>query len=302
MKLVAKWGMYVLAGLAALIVVLAIATYGISSWKMQATYLVEVEPVPVSADSAVLARGRHIAQIRGCYDCHGEQFQGRVFIDQAPVGVFAGPNLTGGEGSPVREFSNKDWVRAIRHGVGADGKPLLFMPSYEYFQLSDQDLGALISYLQNMPEINNDVKKSSVGPLGRALYLAGDFPLIPAEVIDHQARRSATPAKAPTADYGAYIATSCSGCHGKGYSGGRIPGTPPDWLPAANITPDAKTGIGMWSFEDFEHALREGLRPDGSQINSQFMPIAQTKHLTDVELKALWAYLQTLPAKEQGNR
>jgi hypothetical protein len=83
-----------------------------------------------------------------------------------------------------------------------------------------------------------------------------------------------------------------------GLSGGKIPGAPPDWKPAANITP---AGIGHYSEAGFIGILRAGTRPDGSKIDS-LMPWRLTKEMTDVELKAIYAYLKTVPAKEYGHR
>jgi hypothetical protein len=64
--------------------------------------------------------------------------------------------------------------------------------------------------------------------------------------------------------------------------------------PAANITPQA---IGSWSEEDFFRALRQGIRPDGTPIDTTSMPIPMTRLMTDVETKAIYMYLRTVPAK-----
>ena len=66
--------------------------------------------------------------------------------------------------------------------------------------------------------------------------------------------------------------------------------------PASNITP---AGIGSWTEADFLRALREGVRPGGTPIDPA-MPVRYTKEMTDVELRAVWAYLQTVPAKAYG--
>ena len=112
--------------------------------------------------------------------------------------------------------------------------------------------------------------------------------------------RSVPPAAStqPTAKYGEYLAIGCTGCHGPTLSGGKIPGGPPDWKPAANITP---AGIGRYSETDFIRELREGKRPDGSDV-APLMPWRLTKSMTDVELKAVYAYLGTVPPKAYGNR
>jgi hypothetical protein len=68
--------------------------------------------------------------------------------------------------------------------------------------------------------------------------------------------------------------------------------------PTSNLTP---TGIGHWTRDDFARALREGKRPDGTELNT-FMPWKIFAGLTDDEVAALWSYLQTVPPKEFGGR
>jgi hypothetical protein len=77
-----------------------------------------------------------------------------------------------------------------------------------------------------------------------------------------------------------------------------VPGTPPDFPKATNITP---TGIGTWSEADFIKSMRSGMRPNGTAINP-FMPWSYVGQLTDEELKALWLYLASVPARETGLR
>ena len=133
------------------------------------------------------------------------------------------------------------------------------------------------------------------------LFMTGKMALLPAELIDHEAPRPATPAPGPTVEYGAYLASGCVGCHGMTLSGGKIPGGPPGTPIPANITPDEETGIGSWTQEDFVRVLREGIRPDGRQV-SEFMPVAATKEFTDMELAAIWEYLRTVEPKPFGSR
>ena len=117
-------------------------------------------------------------------------------------------------------------------------------------------------------------------------------------MIEHPKAHIAHIDPEPTPKFGEYVAAGCKGCHGPGMSGGKVPGAPPDWKAAANLTP---TGIGHYSEDDFIRILRTGTRPDGSKVDS-LMPYRLTKEMTDIELKAVFAYLKTLPPKEFGNR
>ncbi|BBM73734.1 c-type cytochrome [Rhodothermus marinus] len=274
--------------------------YLISGRHLQQEYTLHAVNLTVADDSATLARGRHVATIRGCMDCHGVDFGGQIFIDDPMLGRFAGPNLTrGGRGAVL---TVADWERAVRHGVRSDGRPLRFMPAIEYNQLSDEDLTALIAYVRHLSPVDRSDVPIRIGPLGRMLHLTGNLPLLlTARLIDHDAPHRPAPPYGPTAEYGAYLATSCAGCHGPGFSGGPIPGVPPEWPLASNLTPDPETGLGTWSESDFMRALRDGTRPDGSALDARYMPVRFTSQMTDVEIRALWAFLQTLPSTPEGN-
>ena len=300
MRRAVKWAVIVLGSLVGLVVVVLIAIYGLSERRFRRTYTVEPGSVEVRTDSATLARGEHIAVTRGCTDCHGENLAGKIFIDAPPVARLFAANLTAGNGGVGGRYRDADWVRSIRHGVNPEGKPLLFMPSHEFNALSDDDTGALVAYLKSLPPVDATFPRNRVGPLGRVLYLTGQMPLVPAELIDHTAPRQAAPAAGPTAEYGAYLATGCMGCHGPGFGGGKIPGAPPDLPAAANITMH-ETGLAQWSEQDFFRALREGRRPDGTELNA-FMPWRTTARMTDDEIRAIWTYLGTLPPKAEGTR
>ena len=61
-----------------------------------------------------------------------------------------------------------------------------------------------------------------------------------------------------------------------------------------NITPDAETGVGRWTDEQITTAIREGKRPDGSTIGP-IMPFAFYRQISDNDLKAIIAYLRSIP-------
>ena len=108
---------------------------------------------------------------------------------------------------------------------------------------------------------------------------------------------------------GAYLATAagCADCHtdakngGRPYAGGRSLTTPFGTFYAPNITPDMVTGIGQWSDVQFLNALREGVRPDGSNFFPVF-PYPSFTKITDGDVRAIKAYLFAQPAVRQANR
>ena len=299
-KLVRRAGM-VVGGLFVLVVIALAAIYAITQRKFDAKLTIAGHAVRVPTDSAGLARGHHIATaISKCAECHGPDLAGNLFIDAGPVAKLYALNLTRGKGGTAA-FSDLDWERAIRHGVAPNGRKLLFMPAGEFQHLNDEDFGALVAYLKSLPGIDREFPKSTVGPIGRILFLKGDFPLLPADEIQHDAPPPAVVQPGPTLEYGRYIVRvgGCRGCHGETLSGGHIPGTPPEWKPASNITPE---GIGHYKEEDFFHALREGRRPGGTMLDTVYMPVRFTKLMTDDETRAVYMYLKTVPKKAYGGR
>ncbi len=292
-----------IAGLA-LGVLLLLVGAGVAGLYAWAGAAIKKKVTPVShaftapSDSASVVRGEHIVRaLTKCSECHGTDLGGNQMIDDPAFGRIYAPNLTAGTGGIGAGYTDADWERAVRHGVARDGRRLMVMPSPEFQHVSDEDLGAIVAFLRSLPAVDREPAPNSVGPLARALYAAGQLPLFPAEHVTHGEQSVPAVPVDSTATYGKYLGDiGCSGCHGQGYGGGKIAGTPPDWPAAANLTP---TGIGHYSFEDFDKALRTGIRPDGTKLK-EMMPIQATSRMTDVEMKALYAYLKSLPAKPFG--
>ena len=284
-----------------LVVVLTAYVYVASNARLHKTYAIDVPSMPLPTDAASLARGEHIARaIAGCAGCHGGMLEGNVLFDNPALGRVAAPNLTASATGVGAALRDRDWFRAIRHGVAPDGRPLLLMPSADYAHLSDSDLVALVAWARSRQLMENPVPASRLGPLGRALLIAGKFPVLSAETIDHSVQHVSAPAAGVTAAYGGYLAQlTCAGCHGPGYSGGMVPTLPPNAPPAANLPPGGLSGS---SEADFRRVLREGKAPGGRSIDARWMPWRTLGRMTDDELGAVWAYLHTLPSKPFGNR
>ncbi len=94
------------------------------------------------------------------------------------------------------------------------------------------------------------------------------------------------------------IAGDCAACHtrpdgGAPFAGGRPIETPFGNVVSANITPDKQTGIGAWSDDDFDKAVRQGIAPDGSRLDPA-MPYTSYTNLTRDDVNAMHAYLSTI--------
>jgi mono/diheme cytochrome c family protein len=275
-----------------LVVGVSAATYGLTGARIKRTWSLAVEAPRIPSDSESLARGRHLALgVANCAHCHGDDLGGRDYIDGGLLGHLYTANLTKGRGG-VGAMSTSDWTKAIRHGVGRDGRSLWFMPAETFRVMSDEDLGSLIAYLQSLPPVDRELPSSQIGALGRMLYVAGKFPFLTAELVNHEQRAPARVERAITPEYGYYLARlgGCIGCHGRALTGGRVPGAPPSIPPASNLTP---AGLAHYSEESFVRALREGIKPDGTRIDP-FMPLDAIRRWTDEERRAVWAYLRTV--------
>ena len=299
-RTISKW-------LGALVLVLLLCVGGYVAFaasafgrSMDRVYDVPLPALTASTDPMVIDRGRHLAEsVAGCAggECHGPDLGGGTPIEMGPLGVFTGPNITtGGVGA---EYTDGELARVLLHGVKRDGRSVRFMPSQDFAWLPDSDLVAIISYVRSMPPVQRADGETRVGLLGKVLDRRNMVLLDVARRIDHEQRDQAPPAQA-TADYGAYLARGCKGCHGDNLSGGRIPGAPSSVPAPTNLTPH-ETGLQSWAFEDFERALNTGTRPDGSKIDP-FMPFEAFGKMNDTEKRALWAYLQSLPPQPFGGR
>lgn len=294
----------VASGVLGLVVLVVAGVYGFSARDLNARYDVAVTPLREAEPGpavSVAEHGEHLAIIRGCVDCHGADGGGKAYANDPAMGRLWAPNLTTGAGGIGTRYADADWDRSVRHGVGPDRRPLIFMPSHEFWPLSDEDLASIIAYYRTLPPVDRAAPESRPGPLARLLHVTGRMALVPAKLVDHDAARPEAPAPAATVAYGAYLATGCTGCHGPGLTGGKIGGGDPTWPPAANLTPDPATGIGAWSESDFKQALRKGARPDGSEIHPA-MPVKATQHMTETEMEALYVYLMSLEPRPYGQR
>ncbi|WP_442955614.1 c-type cytochrome [Paraburkholderia sp. MPAMCS5] len=125
-----------------------------------------------------------------------------------------------------------------------------------------------------------------LGARSHALAQAGAASAIPAAA-------STDPALIARGEYLAKLG-DCAGCHtvpkqGAPFAGGLAMGSPFGTIYSTNITPDPQTGIGRYSYADFEHALRDGVAPGGKRLYPA-MPYPSFTRISDADMQALYAY------------
>lgn len=283
----------VLSAAVAVLALTAAIVHIASERRLQRDYaIVPRLPAP---DPALAGEGSRLARSRGCADCHGDDFGGRVIADEMPFARLVGPGLMRRSDRESAQDVHRRVYAALRHGVDAASRPLLMMPSLEFSNLSRREVEALSAYFAGLPPMARALPDSRLGPLGRTLLVAGKLEgFLSAEVIDH--RREAVDAPPPlgTLAYGRHAAQLCTGCHQTDFAGGPTSHGGPGMPPAANLTPDA-SGLAAWNERDFIAAMRTGRRPDGSAIDGRAMPWRAVGSASDEELRSIWLFLRSLP-------
>jgi mono/diheme cytochrome c family protein len=300
-----KWTVGVVGALVVFAAAAAMVGTKLAERKSQRHVTVKLQPVTwastvAAPDASTLARGKYLFNSRGCAECHGSNGAGREFINDGHGLRLKGPNISPGQGSVVARYTPEDWERTVRHGVKPDGWPVFIMPSKDYNRFTQDDLDALVAYVRSLPPVSGS---AAVVELSLPVQRMSGYGAMEdaAEKIDHSLPPSRPIAAGVTAQHGAYVANMCIGCHGVSLSGGKIPGTPPDWAPAANLTPGEGSALARYPDADqFVAMLRNGKRPDGTVIT--VMPFESLRELNDVDAQAVYAYLKTVPARPFGQR
>lgn len=290
-----------LAVLAAGVGMAAGAAVLLSEHKMNRVVDVPIASVNFASFNPSAERGEYLFVTRGCSECHGTRGEGKVVIDDPSTGLYIhSPNITRGGGGAAASYSDTDWIALLRHGLKPGRTPAFIMPSEDYAQMADEDVAALVAYIRSMPPSAERKTEMRIPLLVKALYVAG-IAQDASEKIDHT---KVAPAHVPTDTHsqGEYISKTCIGCHGQGFSGGKIPGAPPTWPAAANLTAAADSPMTSRyaSIEQFRQMMRSGKRDDGTSIG--VMPFESLRAMSDAELEALFGFLKTLQPKTSGTR
>ena len=266
---------------------------------------IRIEPTPER-----LARGNYIYTLADCDGCHSERdfsrFGGPVVAGRQGVGtilpkdmglpgIVAPPNLTPDRETGIGEWTDGEKIRAIREGVDRNGRALFPMMPYEgYRQMSDEDVYSLVAYLNSLPPVKHAVPATQLNfPVG-LLIKATPKP------AGHVARPDASDRRA----YGEYLATigGCKECHTPSLAGGvKFQLAPGIAVVTANISPDETTGTGRWREQDFVERFAQyreyvanGAPPAGPQ-SMTLMPWLSLAQLTDDDLRAIYAYVRSVP-------
>ncbi|MCI0709223.1 MAG: c-type cytochrome [Chloroflexi bacterium] len=288
MKGCLRAGCVILVLLLIVIVTAGVGIFVLSNNALDETYNIDAASVPadIPDDEESIAEGQRLFQARLCAGCHGGDAGGDNLIDEPVFAVLDAPNLTSGEGGRAAEFEVEDWVRAIRHGLSTDDTSLMIMPAAEYQIMRDEEIARIIAYLENAEPVDNEANERTPGPIARFLLVYQPEEVFSAEAVLDDPRDVSTVEVGATAEYGNYLTTmTCIVCHGDDLDGGNLPGEDAE-VPSLHITDE-------WTYDQFVTLIREGTQPDGSRVSDD-MPWENLSFMTDEELQAVWAYLETL--------
>jgi mono/diheme cytochrome c family protein len=243
-----KWAGYGLAGVVGACALAVGGAFAVSEamirWPAEKPRVTLV----ASSDPGAVERGRRVAKLNGCHDCHGQKLEGLLFHDEMPIIRAWGPNLS----LALAEQSDADFDRAVRHGVAADGRRLWLMPSSAFTHLSDQEMADLMAYLRTYKPMGVKQPRLQVGHIGRVGVLLGQFR------SEADAIKTNGPLKledlGPEHAAGRQIARTCIECHGQGLKGGGFLKTP-DLAIAAS-----------YDDEDFERLLHTGIAAGNRKV------------------------------------
>lgn len=262
------------------------------------------------AQSPEVERGAYLFAAAGCAGCHTDvQNKGPIGAGgralKTPFGTFYGPNITPDPVDGIGNWSDADFIRALREGLAPDGSNLYpAFPYTSFTRMTDADMLAIKAYIFTLPPVRQPDRPHELSfPFGWRLPLT-----FWKELNFRPGAFQPDPAHDEAWNRGAYLAealTHCGECHTpRDWTGGldesrKYAGTTdgPEGEKVPNITPDEETGIGSWSAGQIARTLEAGLLPDGDVVGSLMGEVVErsTSRLTKEDRDAIAAYLLTVP-------
>ena len=269
--------------------------------------------VTASADQptgdALIARGQYLTVAADCAACHttkgGKPFAGGLAF-KLPFGTIYSPNISSDPVNGIGDWSDAEFVRAMRSGVGKHGEDLYpAFPYTSYALLSTDDILAIRAYMKTIAPIAEPSRENSLAfPFNQRYVMRGwKLLFVPGQPFKPDLSRDAS------WNQGAYLVEAlehCGECHtprglmfqrkqGVALSGGEVDG----WK-AWNITSDRDSGLGSWnddeiaSFLSTGHARGHG--PAGGAMR-EAVDLSLSK-LPPSDIEAIVDYMRTVPAVE----
>lgn len=308
MKKIIRISLFVLGGIAALVAgfVLFIQLRGIPKYDV-------TDPgITITGDSTMVAHGARIAN-NLCVECHLNrstmQLTGAYLPDVAAFGVIRAANITHDKEYGIGSWTDGQLLNLLRTGVKKDGQ---YAPPYmpKFLHMSDYDLHSIIAWLKSDDPrlLVEGVPDTACEPNFLAKFLC----FVAFKPLPFPEKPILTPDTSDKVSFGKYLVQGryeCWACHSKSFEtmnilepektpgflagGNPIPDKEGKIVYSANLTPDAKTGIGNYSEEGFINCIKYGKRQDNTSNRYPMLPYT---HMSDYEASSIFAYLKSLPA------
>jgi mono/diheme cytochrome c family protein len=292
------------------------ASIGAALLLLLAASAVSAETVPPASVPIEFERGRRVFEATGGCTCHTnypgegkdapELAGGRAM--ETPFGIFYSTNITPDPATGLGNWSDEDFIRAMRQGLSPEGEHYFPVFPYPAFTgLRDQDLLDLKAYLDSRPKIERANK-----PPDAPFPFSWRATVLGWKILNFDPT-PITPDESQTAEWnrGRYLvnaAAHCGECHTpRTLTGGLdrslwLAGSRdgPEGELAPNITPDRKTGIGDWSTNDMIWYLETGLKPDGDDTQGLMSEVIEHGYskMDQADLRAIAVYLKSLDGIE----
>lgn len=287
-------------------------------WLTSFPNVPEPFPLQLAASPEKVARGSYLFNnVARCVDCHstrdwskyaapivkGTEGKGGEAFTHAQMGVpgeFYARNITP---TALADWSDSEIARAITTGVNKHGEALYpVMPYRNYGELDADDVEALVAYIRTLKPQPDEVPD-------RSFHFPMQFVV---RTLPQPAHFTPRPDPSDKVAYGGYLARTagCGECHatrdadgaprpGMEFAGGMEFRFPEGGLVRApNITPDADTGIGTWSEQQFVSRFKvwerasDRVLPEKQRAANTVMPWKQLGGMTREDLGAVYAYLR----------
>jgi mono/diheme cytochrome c family protein/cytochrome c553 len=288
----------------------AVATY-VALSPIPSYPVVKVD-FPVEVTKERVARGKRSVEML-CAACHLDSATGGLTGKKMPdlpgqFGEAWSRNITAHPVKGIGSWTNGEIAHLLRTGISRDGR---YTPPWmvKLPNASDEDLRDIIAFLRSDDSLVQPVDKDNQE--SRPSFLTKVLCRVAFKPFPYPTQEIAAPAKDDKVAYGRYLVNSrllCFGCHSADFktnddlhperSAGFLAGGNPmpdlggKLVHTANLTPDAETGIGRWTEEEFRRALKEGIRPDNRPLRYPMVPY---RPLDDDEVAAVFAYLRSVP-------
>ncbi len=264
------------------------------------------------ADADLVARGEYLTRAADCEACHsvpgGKPFAGGLPFKLPMIGTIYSTNITPDQETGIGAWSDEEFLKALHHGIGKDGKHLYpAFPYTSYALMTDSDVLAIKAYLLTLKPVKYTPPPNDVSFPFNQRYLIMFWNVL--FKPSHHFR----PNQDQPADWnrGAYLVEAlghCGDCHTprnvlfgldnkRKFAGAIIQG----WK-AYNITPDLDWGIGSWSDEQLEGYLSAGYAENRGSAGGPMSEVLDNslRYMTEPDIKAIATYLKSVPANGDG--